>query len=109
MSIYFYLSLIPEALIASMLPPKEFGSYLAVGTKKRTRGQALFFTLQEVEKTSFIIKDIDKKCVPHPDGEPKHSVYISIYRVLERTPLSAIGNLYLVTSDGRVLEMESKK
>lgn len=109
MSIYFYLSLIPETLVASMLPPEEFGSYLAVGTKKRARGQAIFFTLQDVESTSFMIKDIEKKCVPHPDGEPKHSVYISIYRVLERTPLSAIGNLYLVTSDGRVLEIESKK
>lgn len=40
---YLYLSLLPEALIASMLPPEEFGNYLAVGTKKRTRGQAIFF------------------------------------------------------------------
>ena len=26
-----YLSMIPEALVASMLPPEEFGRYLAVG------------------------------------------------------------------------------
>jgi hypothetical protein len=32
--------LIPEALIASMLPPVDFGTYLAVGTKKRTSGDA---------------------------------------------------------------------
>ena len=44
MSVYLYLSLIPEALIASMLPPLDFGTYLAIGTKKRTRGQAMFFS-----------------------------------------------------------------
>jgi hypothetical protein len=109
MSIFFYLSLVPEALIASMLPPKEFGNYLAVGTKKRTRGQAIFFLLKDLPRDSFGIEDIEKKCVPHPDGEPKHSLYLSIYRVLEQTPLHALGNLYLVTPDGRVLELESKE
>jgi hypothetical protein len=107
MSIYFYLSLVPEALIASMLPPKEFGSYLAVGTKKRTRGQAIFFLLKETELGALKTGDIEKRCVDHPDGQPKHSVYISIYRVLEQIPLHAIGNLYLATPDGRVLEMHS--
>ena len=109
MSIFFYLSLVPEALIASMLPPKEFGNYLAVGTKKRTRGQAMFFALQDLEMDTARMEEIKKRCVPHADGEPKHSVYISIYRVLEQVPLHAIGNLFLVTPDGRVLELESKK
>jgi hypothetical protein len=53
--------------------------------------------------------EIEKKCIPHPDGEPKHSVYVSVYRVLEQTPLDTLGNLYLVTPDGRVLELESSK
>jgi hypothetical protein len=109
MSIYFYLSLVPEALIASMLPPKEFGNYLAVGTKKRTRGQAIFFVLNNLDRDSFKMGEIEQRCVPHPDGEPKHSVYVSIYRVLEQIPLRTIGNLYLVTPDGRVLELESMK
>lgn len=30
---YLYLSITPEALISSMLPPAEFGNYQAVGTK----------------------------------------------------------------------------
>lgn len=33
----------PEALIASILAPEQFGKYMAVGTKKRTCGQAYFF------------------------------------------------------------------
>ena len=42
---YYYLVATPESLIASHLEPKEFGNYLAVGTKKRTRGQAIFSRL----------------------------------------------------------------
>ena len=43
---YLYLSLIPESLIASQLPPEEFGNYYAVGTRKRSRGQAIFFEVE---------------------------------------------------------------
>jgi hypothetical protein len=103
---YLYLSLIPEALIASMLPPGEFGSYLAVGTKKRTLGQAMFFSIEGYKKSAvFDLAEAEKRCVPHPNGEPKHSVYLSVYRVLEQVPLEVIRNLYLVTPDGRVLEL----
>jgi hypothetical protein len=104
-SAYLYLSMIPEALIASMLPPLEFGTYLAVGTKKRTRGQAMFFSLGDLGKTPFNLRDIENKCVPHPNGEPKRSLYLSVYRVLERIPLSSIQNLFMATPDGRVLEL----
>ena len=109
MKTFLYLSLIPEALIASMLPPDEFGNYLAVGTKKRTRGQAMFFQVDPDFKSEFFqLSDIEKRCVPHPDGEPKRSVYLSIYQVLEHTPLRALKELYLVTDDGRVLGLEKK-
>jgi hypothetical protein len=36
MSKFIYLTANPEALIASMLPPADFGAYLSTGTKKRT-------------------------------------------------------------------------
>jgi hypothetical protein len=104
---YLYLSLIPEALIASMMPPEEFGSYLAVGTQKRTLGQAMFFSIEGLKKSdAFDLKEAERRCVPHPSGEPKHSVYLSIYRVLEQVPLAAVGQLYMVTPDGRVLALE---
>ena len=45
MSKHLYLSLIPEALIASMLSPAEFGSYYAVGTTRKQRGQAMFIEI----------------------------------------------------------------
>jgi len=107
MKTYLYLSLMPESLIASNLPPEEFGNYFAVGTKKRTRGQAMFFEVDpNFESEFFPLKDIEAKCIPHPDGTPKRSVYLSIYRVLEHLPLAQLKKLYLVTDDGRVLGLD---
>lgn len=34
----------------------------------------------------FKIDDGIERCVPHPNGRPKRSVYISTYRVLEHVP-----------------------
>jgi hypothetical protein len=106
MKTYLYLSLIPESLIASQLPPEEFGSYYAVGTKKRSRGQALFFEVEPFESDYFSMGEIEKRCVPHADGRMKRSVYLSVYRVLEHVPISALKKLYLVTDDGRVLGVD---
>lgn len=101
---YLYLSLIPEALIASMLPPDEFGSYYAVGTEKKARGQAIFFEIDpDFRHPELPVKEGLDRCLPHSNGDPKRSVYIAIYRVLERIPLKTIRALYLVTQDGRVL------
>ncbi|MBI4601819.1 MAG: hypothetical protein HY721_07645 [Planctomycetes bacterium] len=107
MKTYLYLSLMPEALIASMLSPEEFGCYYAVGTKKRSRGQAVFFEVDPALRSDYFPLDtIAARCVPHADGQPKRSVYLSVYRVLENVPLEALGRLYLVTDDGRVLGLQ---
>jgi hypothetical protein len=41
--------------------------------------------------------------VPHEDGSPKRSVYISVYRVIEHVAASAVKRLYVTTQDGRTL------
>ena len=98
--------MVPEALVASMLPPHEFGAYLAVGTKKRTRGQSILVEVApDFQSDFFPLSDVATRCVPHPDGEPKHSVYLGIYRVLEHIPRAQLRSLYLGTPDGRVLEL----
>ena len=104
---YLYFSVTPEALIASNLEPEKFGSYLAVGTQKRARGQAVFFEL-DIDLMGDVVskKYIEENCVPRPDGTPKRTLYISIYRVLERIPLKALKSLYLTTDDGRVLKLD---
>jgi hypothetical protein len=96
----------PESLIASMLPPADFGNYFATGMKKRARGQALFFQVDpNFSSAYFPMSDIEERCQPHVDGQPKRSVYLSIYRVLEHLPLEALLDLYLVTPNGAVLQV----
>ena len=103
---YVYLSLTPEALIASHLTPAEFGNYIAVGTRKRLRGQALFLETDPARIENFPQEYLEKRLVPYTNGEPKRSLYLSIYRVIEQVPLEAMKNLYLATDDGKVLELE---
>jgi hypothetical protein len=110
MAVHLYLSMIPEALIASMLSPLDFGTYFAVGTQKKARGEAMYFAVdRNFSSNYFPMSEIDSRCVAHADGSPKNSVYLSVYRALEHVPLSAIGNLYLATRDGRVLEIAPEK
>ena len=105
-----YLSMIPEALVASMLPPTDFGRYLAVGTHKRSTGAAIYFEIDPDFKHDFFDMEIVKEhCIPHSDGSPKHSLYLGIYRVLEHIPLAALGKLYLTTRDGQVLALEQSE
>jgi len=106
---YVYLSATPESLVASQLPPIEFGNYMAVGTRKRVRGQAIFFEV-DMDKVDTLPRDyINERLVPYEDGEPKRSVFLSIYRVMEQIPLEALKDLYLVTDDGKVLELVQGK
>jgi hypothetical protein len=107
MSKYIYLTCNPEALVASMLPPESFGLYLSTGTKKRNKSQAIFFEvdLGKIEKL-IDIDSLNKRCVAKPDGSPKSSVYLSVYKVLEMVPMSALKSLYLTTDHGCVLELK---
>lgn len=106
---YYYLVITPESFIASHLAPIDFGHYLAVGTRKRLRCQNIFFEIDPDKMKEFPEEYINGKLVPYSDGEPKRSVYFGIYRVLERTPLAALKNLYLTTDDGKVLEINSSE
>ena len=105
---HLYLSLIPQGLIASMLEPEAFGSYYAVGTRVHARGEAIFFEVDPaaLPADEFPLHLIQERCVPKPDGSPKKSVYLAIYRVLSRIPVAALGKLYLVTKDGQTLALE---
>lgn len=107
MNRYIYLSITPEALIGSMLPPIEFGAYMATGTKKCNKGQVIFFEV-DLEQIKFLINMdyLNSRCVSKPDGKPKSSVYLSVYRVLESIPLTALKDLYLTTDHGLVLNLK---
>jgi hypothetical protein len=107
MSKYVYLTCTPEALVASMLPPEGFGMYLSTGTKKRNKGQTIFFEVDLEQIENLIDLDsLNKRCVAKEDGSPKSSVYLSVYRVLETIPSSALKSLYLTTDHGTALELK---
>ncbi len=110
MAVHYYLTIFPiEALIASELTPSQFGTYMATGSKKGSAEQIIFAELIK-EFGSFFDWDYAKKtCVTHSNGDPKHSTYLAIYRVLEHVPLDTIGNIYLVTRDGRSLSISGRK
>lgn len=106
MELYLYLSLLPEALIFSQLPPDRFGKYMAIGDKKLTRGSALFFALDpNLDAPPLRLSEGREKCVQHFDGSPRRSTYVSVYGALANIPISAFGNLYLSTKDGIVIEL----
>jgi hypothetical protein len=103
MTIHLYLSLIPEALVASHLPPEEYGAYLALGPKKRSHGQAVFFKLSDAYAQQKL--ESYEGIAEMRDGRLRRSAYLSIHRVLEQTPLDAIESLHLTTNDGHVLTL----
>lgn len=101
----YYLTLFPmEALIASQHDPEHFGTYMATGSRDGS-SELLIFIAVDPSFPGFDWEYAKSECVPHPDGRPKNSVYLSIYRVLERIPLAALGDLYLTTRDGRTLTL----
>lgn len=105
---YLYLSLIPEALILSQLPPEKFGRYIATGSKRQIEGPAVFFSVDlTADLSAFRMKEALARCVVHQDGSPRHSVYISIFNVLGQMPLSALTRAFLTTPSGLTLGLEA--
>jgi hypothetical protein len=108
MEAHLYLSLIPEALILSHLNPEEFGTYYAVGSAKKSRGQAIFFEVDpDFTGPYFHMEEAYARLKPHEDGRPKSSIYVSVYRVIEHMDLKALQKLYLTTQDGRTLGLDA--
>lgn len=110
MAVHYYLTIFPiEALISSELTPSQFGTYMATGSKKGSAEQIIFTELTREFGSFFDWEFAKKTCIPHLNGDPKHSTYLSIYRVLEHVPIDAVGNMYLVTRDGRSLLLAGQK
>lgn len=106
MKIYLYLSLTPEALIASMLPIDEFGKYLAIGPRRQSSAPAMFLELDS-SLAGEEINEAMQRCQLHPDGRARRSTYLSIYRALEVIPLQAVKSLNLVTNSGFTLTLRA--
>lgn len=109
MSIYYYLTIFPiESLIASMLEPSSFGSYLATGSKKGSYENNIFIEIEPECSEDFDWQYAKEKCKIKSNNEPKHSVYLSIYRTLEKVPINSMKSIFLTTKDGRTLELKKQ-
>lgn len=105
--IYYYLTVYPmEALIASQLEPRQFGFYMSRGTGKGSAERLIFMEIEPRCSEAFDWNHAEKHCVTKESGDPKHSVYLSVYRVLEHIPLEAMKTCHLVTRDGMSLPIE---
>lgn len=102
---HLYMIVFPNnALVASQLEPDKFGEHYTTGSSKNTNGKVIFAEIDINFRDPYF--EIDKylaETVPHDDGGPKKTKYISSYNVLEHVNLESIKTLYLCTTNGKVL------
>ena len=107
---HLYMIVFPiNALVASQLKPQEFAEHYTIGSAKHYKGKVVFAEVDSNFRDPYF--DIDhylSLTVQHPDGRPKKTKFISSYAVLEHVELKALRNLYLVTANGKALELVSK-
>lgn len=98
-----------NALVASQLSPEEFAAHYTIGSSKHYEGKVIFAEVDIAFRDKHFEIDLYlKDTVPHPDGSPKKTKFVSSYAVLEHVDLKALKALYLVTTDGKALELKPK-
>ncbi len=108
---YLYLICHPNpALVASQYAPEKFARHYSAGSTRYYDGKVIFAELDINFRNPYF--DIEKGLeglVPHEDGRPKATKFISTYRVLEHVDFSSIKKLYLSNTDGSCYGLESAK
>jgi hypothetical protein len=105
---HLYLILFPNAaLVGSQLDPLDFGRHFVSGSSKYYDGKLIFAEVDMSFRNSYFkIDEMLKELVPHPDGRPKSTKYVSTYRVLEHVDYDKLMNLYITTPEGHTLELK---
>jgi hypothetical protein len=106
---HLYVILHPNpSLVASQLNPQEFALHYVSGNARFYDGKLIFAEIDINYRNDFF--EIDralKETVPHSDGRPKATKFVSIYRVLEHIDFTTIKKLYLSTPNAALLELET--
>jgi hypothetical protein len=104
---HLYMIVFPNnALVSSMLQPEEFARHYTIGSPRHFHGKVIFAEIDiSFRDPYFLIDEYLEKTMPHEDGSPKRTKFISSYGVLEHVPFSAYKSLYLVTTNGHALEL----
>lgn len=107
---YLYSIMYPNfALVASMLPPEQFGKHYALGSSRFFQGQVIFAEIDiNFRHEYFAIDKALETLKPKEDGSPKRTKFVKTYRVLEHLEASAFKSLYVTSVLGKVLELQRK-
>jgi hypothetical protein len=107
---HLYMIVFPiNALVASQLKPAEFAEHYTIGSAKHYSGKVIFAEVDiNFRNPHFDIDHYLSLTVPHPNGRPKKTKFVCSYAVLEHVDLKALKNLYLVTANGKALELLAK-
>lgn len=105
-----YVILYPNpSLVASQVSPERFARHYRAGSTRHYNGKILFASIDLAFRHPYF--DIDaklKELIPHEDGRPKATKFVSSYRVLEHLDFGAIQKLYMTTPEGHCLELDSR-
>lgn len=103
-----YLILHPNlALVGSQLNPEQFADHYTSGSSRYYSGKVIFAGIDvDFRHPYFPIEEMLNELVPHEDGRPKATKFISSHRVLEHMDFDAIKTLHLVNPEGEVLSLE---
>lgn len=106
---HLYQVLSPNnALVASQLDPEQFAKHYTSGSTRFYPGKVVFAEVDiEFRHPFFNIDEGLQALIPHEDGRPKATRFISSYRVLEHIDFDAILKLYLATPEGSTIGLES--
>ncbi len=104
-----YMILHPtSALVASQNSPEQFAKHYTTGPTRHYQGKVVFAEIDiDFRNTFFEIDEAIANLVPHEDGRPKATKFISSYRILEHMDLKSIKSLYLSSPEGQCLELKS--
>ncbi|HUX21915.1 MAG TPA: hypothetical protein VMW69_11800 [Spirochaetia bacterium] len=104
---HLYAIMYPNhALVGSQLTPAQFARHYTSGSTRSFYGKVIFAEIDPSFRAPYFdIDSILAELVPHEDGRPKATKFISSYRVLEHLDYSAIGSLYLTSPEGHCIEL----
>lgn len=96
------------ALVASQLNPEDFAKHYTAGSVRYYAAKVVFAEIDiNFRHPYFRIDEGIAGLIPHEDGRPKATKFISTYRVLEHIDLQAIKRVILSTPEGYTLELKA--
>lgn len=105
---HLYMILHPNpALVGSQYNPEDFAVHYMSGSTRHYSGKVIFAEIDVNYRNDYLkIEKGLEGLVPHDDGSPKATKFISTYRVLEHMDFDAIEKLYLTTPSAMVLGLD---